>query len=158
MHMAALRSSPHQNARVLAPNSSRPLTTTNPSHAHPPQQLIAFFILLNALLAIIVESYDRTKAEADLEKMVNPDTLIMKQIIGLNKIPALPPNMSIDSDELLKLFMDIMANIKVTIGCAASDTNQPTKPTLSHSARPRCAAGPDGRHAPRFASPCRGRR
>ena len=32
-------------------------------------QLIAFFILLNALLAIIVESYDRTKAAAEIHKV-----------------------------------------------------------------------------------------
>lgn len=149
--------SPHKIARPVAQLFS-PADHHRSVTRAPPQQLIAFFILLNALLAIIVESHDRTKAEAELEKMINPDTLIVKQIFGLNKDPALPANVSIDSDELLKLFADITANMKVTTGCAASDTNQPTKLTLSHSARPRCAAGPDGRHTSRFASPCRGRR
>lgn len=67
--------------------------------------LICFFILLNALLAIIVESYDRTKREAELEKaMMGSDALVVRQLCGgSSRDLGVHQDVAIEADLLLKL-------------------------------------------------------
>ena len=66
-------------------------------------QLIAFFILLNALLAIIVESYERTKTAAAVDRSLTADQIWIQRLCGHHKV-GVPEECYISEPELLLLF------------------------------------------------------
>ena len=74
-------------------------------------QIISFFILLNALLAIIVESYDRTKADAEADRCPTADQMLMAKLSGASDI-SIDPGCSISEEELITLFADLHKNME----------------------------------------------
>ena len=74
--------------------------------------LITFFILLNALLAIIVESYDRIKEEAEHDHSADPASLILRKMLGASAHGGELSGAYITEEELQRVFKDIHLNLE----------------------------------------------
>ena len=70
--------------------------------------LIAFFILLNALLAIIVESYAGVKALADQEEDIDPLSKSMTMYLHNLTRPQIDAHIS--NEDLKQALLDIFNN------------------------------------------------
>lgn len=71
-------------------------------------QIITIFFLLNALLAIIVESYDRTKLEASSEAVSNMAELVFPSFVALGK-PSVGCRVSVA--EMERFIVDVRNNM-----------------------------------------------
>ena len=74
-------------------------------------QIICFFVLLNALLAIIVESYDRTKEESHTQQMATAYELFLRQW-GFWTPDAELGFAKLSEADLIRIFKDLMLNLQ----------------------------------------------